>query len=266
MRNGLRRTTASLRAKSRARRSDAAAKAGAAMHAHPLGSNAVGVLIFSWQIRIRKFLANSRGGGMRNGFLSELGDQTRVVIRRSQETTMADDLTNRGAQDRARISLNEDHEVRYWTKELGVSKERLASVIACRQFCRRGPARVRQVTPTRRPEAPGGLAPQRRSVGEADAIFSGAQSSAGTRRWMPSGACAAHGQLRPGRHPRKPMQARRDSEAAPNANAPSAGASVTVLCDPSAAYGTLTTSGHHQIPRPATRQNPRSPKWRSPPP
>jgi hypothetical protein len=67
---------------------------------------------------------------MRDGFLSELGDQTRVVIRRSQETTMADDLKNRGAQDRARISLNEDHEVRDWTKELGVSKERLASVIA----------------------------------------------------------------------------------------------------------------------------------------
>ena len=93
------------------------------MHAHPLGSNAVGVLSSNR-------LANSRGGGTRNGFLSELGDQTRVVIRRSQETTMADDLTNRGAQDRARISLNEDHEVRYWTKELGVSKERLASVIA----------------------------------------------------------------------------------------------------------------------------------------
>ena len=34
---------------------------------------------------------------MRDGFLSELGDQTRVVILRSQETTMADDLTNRGA-------------------------------------------------------------------------------------------------------------------------------------------------------------------------
>ena len=67
---------------------------------------------------------------MRDGFLSELSDQTRVVICRSQETTMADDLKNRGAQDRARISLHEDHEVRYWTKELGVSKERLASAIA----------------------------------------------------------------------------------------------------------------------------------------
>ena len=65
---------------------------------------------------------------MRDGFLSELSDQTRVVIRRSQETTMADDLKNRGAQDRARISLNEDHEVRYWTKELGVSKDQLTRI------------------------------------------------------------------------------------------------------------------------------------------
>ena len=27
---------------------------------------------------------------------------------------MADDLANRGPQDRARISLSEEHEVRYW--------------------------------------------------------------------------------------------------------------------------------------------------------
>jgi hypothetical protein len=44
--------------------------------------------------------------------------------------TMADDVTNRGPQDRARISMTEAREVRYWTKELGVSKERLASVVA----------------------------------------------------------------------------------------------------------------------------------------
>jgi hypothetical protein len=40
--------------------------------------------------------------------------------------TMADDVT----KDRARISMTEAREVRYWTKELGVSKERLASVVA----------------------------------------------------------------------------------------------------------------------------------------
>jgi hypothetical protein len=43
---------------------------------------------------------------------------------------MPDDLKNRGAQDRARISMNEEHEVRYWTQVLGVSKEYLAMLIA----------------------------------------------------------------------------------------------------------------------------------------
>jgi hypothetical protein len=43
--------------------------------------------------------------------------------------TMADDVTNRGRKI-GRISMTEGREVRYWTKELGVSKERLASVVA----------------------------------------------------------------------------------------------------------------------------------------
>jgi hypothetical protein len=42
---------------------------------------------------------------------------------------MADDLKKRGAQDRSRISMNEEHEVRYWTKALG-DKEELAEAIA----------------------------------------------------------------------------------------------------------------------------------------
>jgi len=28
---------------------------------------------------------------------------------------MPDDLKNRGAQDRSRVNIHEDHEVRYWT-------------------------------------------------------------------------------------------------------------------------------------------------------
>ena len=32
---------------------------------------------------------------------------------------MADDLTNRGAQDRSRINVNEKHEVRYWAQKWG---------------------------------------------------------------------------------------------------------------------------------------------------
>jgi predicted RNA-binding protein YlqC (UPF0109 family) len=43
---------------------------------------------------------------------------------------MPDDLDNRGAQDRARINLNEDHEVEFWTNELGVDAQTLKRVIA----------------------------------------------------------------------------------------------------------------------------------------
>jgi len=43
---------------------------------------------------------------------------------------MADDLSNRGAQDRARINLNELHELRYWTGALNVSEERLREAVA----------------------------------------------------------------------------------------------------------------------------------------
>lgn len=42
---------------------------------------------------------------------------------------MSDDLTNRGPQDRARINVNEDHELRYWSKELGVSEQRLKEAV-----------------------------------------------------------------------------------------------------------------------------------------
>ena len=42
---------------------------------------------------------------------------------------MSDDVKNRGPQDRARINLSEEHEVRYWTQALGVDKERLAPAV-----------------------------------------------------------------------------------------------------------------------------------------
>ena len=38
---------------------------------------------------------------------------------------MADDKTVRGARDRARINVNQDYELRYWTEKFGVSAERL---------------------------------------------------------------------------------------------------------------------------------------------
>ena len=43
---------------------------------------------------------------------------------------MADDLNNRGAQDRARINLSEEHEVRYWTGALGVPEDELRRLVA----------------------------------------------------------------------------------------------------------------------------------------
>jgi hypothetical protein len=46
------------------------------------------------------------------------------------EQTMADDKTKRGAADRSRINVNEECEIRYWTKELGVSAERLRELVA----------------------------------------------------------------------------------------------------------------------------------------
>jgi hypothetical protein len=43
---------------------------------------------------------------------------------------MADDLKNRGEPDRSRINVNEDHEVAYWTKALGVTRDQLAAAVA----------------------------------------------------------------------------------------------------------------------------------------
>ncbi len=42
---------------------------------------------------------------------------------------MADNLQSAGPQDRSRINVHEDWEVRYWTQELGVSKERLEELV-----------------------------------------------------------------------------------------------------------------------------------------
>lgn len=43
---------------------------------------------------------------------------------------MADDKSNRGPQDRARINLSEDYEVRYWTERFGVSRDQLEKAVA----------------------------------------------------------------------------------------------------------------------------------------
>ena len=43
---------------------------------------------------------------------------------------MADDRSKRAEPDRSRINLAEAHEVRYWTREFGVTEEQLRAAIA----------------------------------------------------------------------------------------------------------------------------------------
>jgi hypothetical protein len=43
---------------------------------------------------------------------------------------MSDDKSKAGGQDRTRINVNEDYEVEYWAKRLGVSKERLKAAVS----------------------------------------------------------------------------------------------------------------------------------------
>ena len=40
-----------------------------------------------------------------------------------------DDRKKKGSQDRSKINMHEDFEVKYWTKELGVTKERLQKAV-----------------------------------------------------------------------------------------------------------------------------------------
>jgi hypothetical protein len=42
---------------------------------------------------------------------------------------MADDKTLRSPQDRSRIAMGEDYEVRYWTDKFGVSREALQRAV-----------------------------------------------------------------------------------------------------------------------------------------
>jgi hypothetical protein len=45
------------------------------------------------------------------------------------EDAMPDNMNARGPQDRARISLQEEHEVEYWTKKFGISRAELEEAV-----------------------------------------------------------------------------------------------------------------------------------------
>ncbi|KQY35507.1 hypothetical protein ASD38_02825 [Caulobacter sp. Root487D2Y] len=42
---------------------------------------------------------------------------------------MADNLQDRGPQDRARVNVNEPHEVSYWTRKFGVTPDQLRDAV-----------------------------------------------------------------------------------------------------------------------------------------
>lgn len=42
---------------------------------------------------------------------------------------MSDDKTLRAPRDSARVNMNEDYEVQYWTHRFGVSKDRLRAAV-----------------------------------------------------------------------------------------------------------------------------------------
>ncbi|MBH3360522.1 MULTISPECIES: DUF3606 domain-containing protein [Pseudomonas] len=42
---------------------------------------------------------------------------------------MADDLSNRGPQDRSRINIEESWEVRYWSQKFGVTEQQLKDAV-----------------------------------------------------------------------------------------------------------------------------------------
>src|SRR4029077_20855118 len=66
-----------------------------------------------------EFPRNSRGCSALVMCVNEQGDHP-----------MADDRMKRGSQDRSRISMEQEHEIRYWTQELGVSEAVLTAAVA----------------------------------------------------------------------------------------------------------------------------------------
>ena len=59
-----------------------------------------------------------------------LQKQLQFPVSLSAPKPMAEKFKNLGAPDRSRISMNEAHEVRYWTETLGCSKGELAAAVA----------------------------------------------------------------------------------------------------------------------------------------
>jgi Protein of unknown function (DUF3606) len=53
-----------------------------------------------------------------------------MVMQRHEVKPMAYNFKNGGAPDRSRVSMNNLHDVRYWTQTLGCSSDELAAAVA----------------------------------------------------------------------------------------------------------------------------------------
>lgn len=91
------------------------------------------------QLRCTLYRANAResGHGLSRRFVCDRcsiglpADSTKLsrTKRSPVEVLIMDNTTNRGEPDRSRISLAQQHEVAYWTKRLGVSREQLEDAV-----------------------------------------------------------------------------------------------------------------------------------------
>jgi hypothetical protein len=53
-------------------------------------------------------------------------ERSRYIV---EENAMSDDRTNRGQPDRSKINMDEDYEVKYWTRHFGVTREELQKIV-----------------------------------------------------------------------------------------------------------------------------------------
>jgi hypothetical protein len=81
----------------------------------------------TYEEKWRRLLRGARSGRAANN--SHAQPHVRICHHFKLGDIMSDDLKNAGAQDRARINVHEAHEVAYWTKELGVTPDRLQQLV-----------------------------------------------------------------------------------------------------------------------------------------
>lgn len=81
--------------------------------------------------QLKEIAAEARRGSVRGCGLLEVqtGKTAEATFASLGELPMTDDKTQTGGQDRKRISLSDDYEVRDWSEKFGVTPERLREAV-----------------------------------------------------------------------------------------------------------------------------------------